>query len=115
MLMDRIAPRSRDSNKGTDDKRVVHPLKFEGDDPALVRALRSDHPGAYKALYKRFAPEVHRVLIRVLGPASGARIVSTTAEGATLSLERGAIQVTIVRKEKSARYALRVGRCIRML
>lgn len=49
-------------------RHVVHPLKFEGDDPALVRALKADHPGAYQVLYQRYAGEVLKVLHRVMGP-----------------------------------------------
>jgi RNA polymerase sigma-70 factor (ECF subfamily) len=47
---------------------VVHPLRFKGDDVALVRALQADHPGAYKELYRRYAHDVYRVLFRVMGP-----------------------------------------------
>jgi RNA polymerase sigma-70 factor (ECF subfamily) len=53
---------------GSEQKQVVRPLRFEGDDRALVRALLADHPGAYKALYQRHAKEVLTVLYRVLGP-----------------------------------------------
>ena len=49
-------------------RHVVHSLKFEGDDPALVRALKADHPGAYQVLYQRYAGEVLKVLHRVMGP-----------------------------------------------
>ncbi len=48
-------------------ERVVHPIRFEGDDEALVRALRAEHPGAYRVLYQRYAGEILRVLYRVLG------------------------------------------------
>ena len=48
-------------------RQVVRPLIFEADDPALVRALQADHPGAYEVLYRRYAEEVLSVLYRVLG------------------------------------------------
>lgn len=48
-------------------EKVVHPLTFEGDDRALVRALKADHPGAYKELYQQYAGDILAVLYRVLG------------------------------------------------
>jgi RNA polymerase sigma-70 factor (ECF subfamily) len=47
---------------------MVTPLKFVGDDRALVEALRAGHPGAVAALYERHAPAVHRALRSALGP-----------------------------------------------
>jgi RNA polymerase sigma-70 factor, ECF subfamily len=47
---------------------MVTPLKFVGDERALVEALRSRHPGAAAALYERHAAAVHRALRSVLGP-----------------------------------------------
>ena len=47
---------------------MVTPLKFVGDDRALVDALRAGHPGAVAALYERYAPVVHRALRSTLGP-----------------------------------------------
>jgi RNA polymerase sigma-70 factor (ECF subfamily) len=47
---------------------MVTPLKFVGDDRALVEALRSDHPGAAAALYERYAGAVHRTLRSAMGP-----------------------------------------------
>ena len=43
------------------------PLRFAGDDRALVRGLKQGHPGAMEALYDRYAAHVERVLTRVLG------------------------------------------------
>jgi RNA polymerase sigma-70 factor (ECF subfamily) len=65
--MDRAAQKSPGMG-GASTRQVVRPLKFEGDDRALVRALRADHPGAYKVLYQRYANEILKVLYRVLGP-----------------------------------------------
>ena len=45
----------------------VQPLRFNGDDAALVAALKQKHPGAMEALYDRYASLVQRVLIRVMG------------------------------------------------
>jgi RNA polymerase sigma-70 factor (ECF subfamily) len=47
---------------------MVTPLKFVGDDRALVEALRSKHPGAVAALYELHAGTVHRTLRSALGP-----------------------------------------------
>jgi RNA polymerase sigma-70 factor (ECF subfamily) len=47
---------------------MVTPLKFVGDDRALVEALRSRHPGAAAALYERYAGAVHRTLRSAVGP-----------------------------------------------
>src|SRR6185436_16936389 len=38
------------------------------DDEALARALMTGHPGAGTAAWRRFAPHVRRMLMRVLGP-----------------------------------------------
>jgi RNA polymerase sigma-70 factor (ECF subfamily) len=43
------------------------PLRFTGDDRALVGALKVKHPGAMEALYDRYAAHVERVLARVMG------------------------------------------------
>lgn len=43
------------------------PLTFEGDEAALVRALRAGHPGAAAAFYDRHASHVLRTLYSVLG------------------------------------------------
>ncbi len=45
----------------------VQPLRFTGDDAALVIALKQNHPGAMEALYDRYAPLVQRMLLRVMG------------------------------------------------
>jgi RNA polymerase sigma-70 factor (ECF subfamily) len=47
---------------------MVTPLKFVGDERALVEALRSGHPGAAAALYERYAGAVHRTLRSAMGP-----------------------------------------------
>jgi RNA polymerase sigma-70 factor (ECF subfamily) len=47
---------------------MVTPLKFVGDERALVEALRSGHPGAVAVLYERYAAAVHRTLRSALGP-----------------------------------------------
>ncbi|MDX2020071.1 MAG: sigma-70 family RNA polymerase sigma factor [Deltaproteobacteria bacterium] len=46
----------------------VEPLRFSGDDHALVAALRLRHPGAAAALWDRYAQGVHRTITRTLGP-----------------------------------------------
>jgi RNA polymerase sigma-70 factor (ECF subfamily) len=46
---------------------VVLPLSFVGDDVALVKALRANHPGAKAALFDRYAEHVERVVTHVLG------------------------------------------------
>ncbi|MGC4068032.1 MAG: RNA polymerase sigma factor [Polyangiaceae bacterium] len=46
---------------------VVLPLSFVGDDVALVKALRANHPGAKAALFDRYADHVERVVYHVLG------------------------------------------------
>jgi RNA polymerase sigma-70 factor (ECF subfamily) len=50
------------------DIALVTPLKFVGDERALVEALRSRHPGAVAVLYERHAGAVHRTLRSALGP-----------------------------------------------
>lgn len=50
------------------DHAMVTPLKFVGDDRALVEALRGGHPGAAAALYERHAGAVHRALRSAMGP-----------------------------------------------
>lgn len=47
---------------------MVTPLKFVGDERALVEALRSRHPGAVAALYERYAGALLRTLRSTLGP-----------------------------------------------
>jgi RNA polymerase sigma-70 factor (ECF subfamily) len=47
---------------------MVTPLKFTGDERALVEALRGRHPGAVAALYEQHARAVHRTLRSTLGP-----------------------------------------------
>lgn len=46
----------------------VEPLRFSGDDHALVAALRLRHPGAAAALWDRYAKGLHRTITRTLGP-----------------------------------------------
>ena len=46
---------------------VVHLIRFDGDDEALLEALRARQPGAKRALYDRYANHVQRVLIRIIG------------------------------------------------
>jgi RNA polymerase sigma-70 factor, ECF subfamily len=53
--------------KDRDRSPMVTPLKFVGDDKALVQALRAGHPGAAAAFYDQHAPHVHRTLRAVLG------------------------------------------------
>jgi RNA polymerase sigma-70 factor (ECF subfamily) len=45
----------------------VKPLRFSGDDIALVAALKQRHPGAMEALYDRYGTHVQRILVRVMG------------------------------------------------
>jgi RNA polymerase sigma-70 factor (ECF subfamily) len=42
----------------------------EQDDAALARALMGDDPGAPRVAWQRFAPMVHRILKRTLGPTA---------------------------------------------
>jgi RNA polymerase sigma-70 factor (ECF subfamily) len=46
----------------------VRALPFDGDDAALVAALRAGHPPAVAALYDRYVGSIHGVVFRVLGP-----------------------------------------------
>jgi len=46
---------------------MVTPLKFVGDERALVHALRARHPGAVAAFYDQHAAQVHRTLRSALG------------------------------------------------
>jgi RNA polymerase sigma-70 factor, ECF subfamily len=46
---------------------MVTPLKFVGDAPALVAALRAGHPGAVAAFYDQHATHVQRTLRSTLG------------------------------------------------
>lgn len=46
---------------------MVTPLKFVGDERALVQALRARHPGAVAAFYDQHAAHVHRTLRSALG------------------------------------------------
>jgi RNA polymerase sigma-70 factor, ECF subfamily len=46
---------------------VVHPLPFSGDDARLVEALRQGSPSAIAHFYVLFADKVHRLLFRILG------------------------------------------------
>lgn len=46
---------------------VVRPLPFVRDDAALVAGLRAGEPWARAALFDRYAPQVERMLRRVLG------------------------------------------------
>jgi RNA polymerase sigma-70 factor (ECF subfamily) len=48
-------------------RQVVPIHRFEGDDIALVAALKTEQPGAMEALYDRYAPYIQRVLARVVG------------------------------------------------
>lgn len=49
-------------------QHVVTPLKFIGDDRALVDALRSRHPGAVATLYEQHSRAVLRTLRSAVGP-----------------------------------------------
>jgi RNA polymerase sigma-70 factor, ECF subfamily len=46
---------------------VVHPFPFQGDDKTLVAGMMADHPGAFRAFYKRYVSVVYAVLLRTLG------------------------------------------------
>jgi len=48
--------------------RNVTPLPLQGDDAALVRAIRSGHPGATTTLVERYGRRVQLTLFRILGP-----------------------------------------------
>ena len=49
---------------------VVHPLRFVGDDEAMLEALKSGHVSAVAALYDRYAGHIRRVLLRIVGDDS---------------------------------------------
>ncbi len=46
---------------------VVHLIRFDGDDEALLKALKDRQPGAKRALFDRYANHVQRVLVRIMG------------------------------------------------
>jgi RNA polymerase sigma-70 factor (ECF subfamily) len=46
---------------------LVTPLKFVGDERALMQALQAGHPGAVAAFYDQHAAHVHRTLRSALG------------------------------------------------
>ena len=54
-------------SKALAGENVVRPIRFAGDDAALVKALQEGHPGASAALYDRYAGHVQRVVVRILG------------------------------------------------
>ena len=47
---------------------MLTPLKFVGDDAALVQALRAGHPGAAAVFYDNHAARVRMTLRSTLGP-----------------------------------------------
>jgi RNA polymerase sigma-70 factor (ECF subfamily) len=49
---------------------LVTPLKFVGDDEALIQALRAGHPGAAAVFYDQHAAHVQRTLQSVMGADS---------------------------------------------
>lgn len=54
---------------------VVLPLSFVGDDVALVKALKANHPGAKATLFDRYIDHVERVVYHVIGVDSEAKDV----------------------------------------
>jgi RNA polymerase sigma-70 factor, ECF subfamily len=60
--------KSRGKNPGPSNKgAVVHLIRFDGDDEALLEALKARQPGAKRALFDRYANHVQRVLVRIMG------------------------------------------------
>ena len=53
--------------KHGEDRGVVHPLTFVGDDHSMVEAILAGHPGASAAMYDRYSDHVYRVLVRIMG------------------------------------------------
>lgn len=60
-------PRQGMAATATATAAAVLPLTWQGDEAALVRALRAGHPGAAEAFYDRHANHVLRTLYSVLG------------------------------------------------
>jgi RNA polymerase sigma-70 factor (ECF subfamily) len=54
---------------------VVLPLSFVGNDVALVKALKANHPGARAVLFDRYIEHVERIVYHVLGVDSEAKDV----------------------------------------
>ena len=46
---------------------VVRPIRFVGDDEAMVAAIIAGHPGASEAMFDRYSDHVYRVLMRIMG------------------------------------------------
>ncbi len=46
---------------------VLHPFEFQGDDATLIRGMRENRPGAFRAFYRRHVSLVYAVLLRALG------------------------------------------------
>lgn len=46
---------------------MVHLIRFDGDDEALLKALKERQPGSKRALFDRYANHVQRVLVRIIG------------------------------------------------
>lgn len=61
-------PKSARSVSSTkEDGAVLHFIGFEGDDEALLAAIKKGSPNAKRALFERYANHVQRVLIRIIG------------------------------------------------
>jgi RNA polymerase sigma-70 factor, ECF subfamily len=66
--MNTPSPKSvRSVSRKEDDGAVLHFIGFEGDDEALLAAIKKGSPNAKRALFERYANHVQRVLIRIIG------------------------------------------------
>lgn len=65
--MRKNSPQQTPPLREENSRSVVRPIRFVGDDVALVAALKAGHPGANLALFERYSKHVQRVLARILG------------------------------------------------
>ncbi len=63
----RFSNSSRPAPRNTEDSGVLRFIGFEGDDEALLAALKKGLPNAKRALFEKYANHVQRVLIRIMG------------------------------------------------
>ncbi len=59
--------KSSNASRSSKDGTVLHIFSFEGDDIALLEALKRGKANAKRALFDRYSDHVHRVLIRIIG------------------------------------------------
>lgn len=63
----RFTQPSRPAPKNPEDSGVLRFIGFEGDDEALLTAIKKGHPNAKRALFEKYSNHVQRVLIRIMG------------------------------------------------